>query len=141
MTVYRRGAICWFDFVHKGQRVQRSTRQGNRRIAEQLEAVERSRLSLADAGIVDRVPAPLLSDFAKQFLGEVEKDRHPRTVRRYRVSLVSLEKWFGSKRLGEITAEAINQYKLKRLELGRAGATVNRDLACLRRVLGLAVRL
>jgi site-specific recombinase XerD len=141
MTVYRRGAIYWYDFVHKGRRIQRSTRQGNRRIAEQLEAVDRSRLSLTDAGITERAPAPLLSDFSKQFLADVEKDRHPRTVRRYRVSLVSLEKWLGSKRLNEISAESISQYKMKRLELGRAAATVNRDLACLRRILGMAVRL
>jgi integrase len=140
MTVYRRGVIYWYDFVHRGKRVQRSTRQGNCRIAEQLEAVERSRLSLADAGIVDREPAPLFSDFTKRFLGEVEKHRHPRTVRRYRVSLVSLGKWFGSKRLSELTAEAISQFKLRRLELGRSPATVNRDLACLRRMLGMAVR-
>jgi len=140
MTIYRRGSVYWFDFVCKGRRIQRSTRQGNWRVAEQLEAVERSRLSLAEAGIVEREPAPLLSDFAKQFLAEVEKDRHPRTVRRYRVSLVSLEKWFGSKRLSEITSEAISQYKSKRLELGRSNATINRDLACLRRLLGMAVR-
>jgi integrase len=140
MTVYRRGSAYWFDFVHKGQRVQRSTRQGNRRVAEQIEATERSRLALADVGIVEREPAPLLSDYAKHFLVEVGKDRNPRTVRRYRVSLVSLEKWFGSKRLSEITGETIGQYKTRRLELGRKGSTINRDLACLRRILGMAVR-
>jgi integrase len=140
MTVYRRGSAYWFDFVHKGQRVQRSTRQGNRRVAEQIEATERSRMALADVGIVEREPAPLLSDFAKQFLAEVGKDRNPRTVRRYRVSLVSLEKWFGSKRLSEITAETIGQYQTRRLGLGRKGSTVNRDLACLRRILGMAVK-
>jgi integrase len=140
MTIYRRGSTYWFDFVHKGQRVQRSTSQGNRRVAEQIEATERSRMALADVGIVEREPAPLLSDYAKHFLAEVGKDRNPRTVRRYRVSLVSLGKWFGSKRLSELTAEAISQYQSKRLELGRAAATVNRDLACLRLILGMAIR-
>jgi integrase len=109
-------------------------------VAEQIEATERSRLALADVGIVEREPAPLLSNFAKHFLVEVGKDRNPRTVRRYRVSLVSLEKWFGPKRLSEITAESIAQYKTRRLELGRMGSTINRDLACLRRILGMAVR-
>lgn len=140
MTVYRRGSAYWFDFVHKGHRIQRSTRQGNRRVAEQIEAAERSRLALADAGIVEREPAPLLSNFAKHFLVEVAKDRNPHTVRRYRVSLISLEQFFGSKRLSEITAENIGQFKTRRLELGRKGSTINRDLACLRRVLGMAVR-
>src|ERR1700694_742456 len=140
MTIYRRGSAYWFDFVHKGKRVQRSTRQGNRRVAEQIEATERRRLSLADVGIVEREPAPLLSDFARRFLVEVGKDRNPRTVRRYRVSLVALEKWFGSKRLSEVTAESISQYKTKRLGLGRMVTTINRDLACLRRILGMAVR-
>src|ERR1700692_1498895 len=137
MTVYHRGSAYWFDFVHKGQRVQRSTRQGNRRVAEQIEATERSRLALADVGIVEREPAPLLSDYAKHFLVEVGKNRNPRTVRRYRVSLVSLGKWFGSKRLSEITGETVNQYKTRRLELGRMGSTINCDLACLRRILGM----
>lgn len=140
MTVYKRGNVYWFDFVFKGRRIQRSTRQGNWRVAEQLEAADRSRLALADVGIVEREPAPVFSDFAKHFLAEMSKECNPRTVRRYQVSLVSLKKWFGSKRLSEITAEAISQYKLKRLELGRSNATVNRDLACLRRMLGVAVK-
>ena len=138
MTVYRRGSTYWFDFVHKGQRVQRSTVKATG--AWQSKSRPRTQpLVTGRCGDRGARASPLLSDFAKHFLVEVGKDRNPRTVRRYRVSLVSLEKWFGSKRLNEITAEAISQYQSKRdSNWAAAAATVNRDLACLRRILGMA---
>lgn len=140
MAIFKRGRTYWYHFWFNGQHIQRSTKQGNPRVARQIEAAYRTKLAKGEVGIEDRMPAPQFDRFAKEFLEKVEAERNPRTHRRYRVSLVSLRRWFGGRRLDEITTARIEQYKLKRLEEGRSNATVNRDLACLRRMLRLAVR-
>jgi len=56
------------------------------------------------------------------------------------VSLVSLKAALGKKRLSEVTPAEIDLFKQSRLNSGRKGSTVNRDLACLRRLLRVAVK-
>jgi integrase len=51
-----------------------------------------------------------------------------------------LEAAFGRKYLDEITAELIRAFKEARLEQQRSPATINRDLSCLRQILGIAVK-
>lgn len=141
MGIYKRsGGTYWYSFWHKSKRVQESTRQGSPVLARQLEAAHRLRLVKADAGIEEPTLAPRLNDFAPEFLKLVEAERRPRTHRRYSVSLVSLKEWFGNKRLSEITPQDIDRFKQARLSAGRKGSTINRDLACLRRLLRVAVR-
>lgn len=52
----------------------------------------------------------------------------------------NLRAFFGDARAREITTAAIEAYQAKRLELGAAGATINRELSALRRAFVLAVR-
>lgn len=44
MSVYRRGGVYWMDFWFRGQRYQRSTRQGNERKALRMESTFRDQL-------------------------------------------------------------------------------------------------
>jgi len=140
MGIYKRGDTYWYNFWHKGKRVQESTRQGSPVVARQLEAAHRLRLVRADAGIEEPLLAPRLNEFAPEFLKVVQAERKSTTHRRYSVSLVSLKEAFGSKRLSEITSQEIDRFKQARLSAGRKGSTINRDLACLRRLLRVAVK-
>lgn len=140
MSVYKRGNVWSYGFSFNKKRIQKSTKQGNKRIAEQMEAAHKTALAKGEVGIVDKKSAPAFDPFADEFLVAVKAARSPATHRRYGVSLVSLRGCFGRRRLDEITVEHIEQYKLKRLGDGRSNATVNRDLACLRRMLRLAVK-
>src|SRR5215469_7542618 len=140
MSIFKRGRVYWFHFVLDGRHVQQSTKQGNPRVARQIEAAHRVRLVKAAAGIEEPTLALYFSDFAEEFLKVVKGERKPRTHHRYSVSLVSLKKAFGGKRLAEITPEEIDRFKLGRLNCGRKGSTINRDLACLRRLLRVAVK-
>lgn len=62
-------------------------------------------------------------------------------MERYETSLKSLRPWFDRKRLDEIRAEEIERFKQARLQRGCSPSTVNRDLACLRRILSFALQL
>jgi len=156
MSVFKRkGSPHYqYDFIFMGRRCWGSTRLTNRIAAERCENNLRDRLARRRAGILDPEPAPLLRDFAKQFLDRVRPELRPNTWRGYRVSLGlrtdengkqheregALLGRFGSKRLDEITAEEIERFKQARLQDGKSPSTINRDLACLRRVLLFGVK-
>src|SRR5215471_8757893 len=140
MSIFKRSGVYWYNFWFNGQHIQESAKQGSPRIARQMEAAHRVRLVKAAAGIEEPTLAPCFSDFADEFLKLVKDERRAQTHRRYSVSLVSLKEAFGSKRLSEITPEEIDRFKQARLNSGRKGSTINRDLACLRRLLRVAVK-
>jgi integrase len=157
MSIFKRpgSPFYQFDFIFKGRRCWGSTKLTNRIAAERYENKLRDKLAQSRAGILDPEPPPLFGDFAKEFLARTKGETRPNTSRCYRVSLGlvqdedgkqserkgSLLDWFGRRRLDEIAADEIERYKQSRLEKGLSASTVNRDLACLRRVLLLAVRL
>ncbi len=142
MSVFKRpdSRYYWYDFLFEGRRCQGSTKMANRKAADRVEAVLKTRLAEGRVGIVERKPVPRLSDYQEHFLQVIGLDRKPRTVAFYRTCLGNLGPDFGAKRLGEITPEGIRAYKERRLSNGCAGRTVNCDLATLRRVFSIAVK-
>jgi integrase len=81
--------------------------------------------------------APQLEQFCREFL---ESIRHPNTKKRYATSVANLLAHFGDIQLPNITPERIEQFKNARLADKVRAATVNRDLAVLRRMLRIAER-
>jgi hypothetical protein len=52
MSVYQRFDGVWhFRYVWRGQVIRRSTKQGNKRAAEEMEALDRTARAKGDAGI------------------------------------------------------------------------------------------
>jgi hypothetical protein len=45
MAVYKRGKIWWYKFVWNGAQIRHSTKQTNKRVAEQMEAAHRTSLA------------------------------------------------------------------------------------------------
>lgn len=139
MRVYKRGRYYSYNFVFDGMHDQIS-KLTNKIVAQGAEAIHKSELAQARAGIVRRKPAPLLKEFQSDFLEMVALQRKPKTHSSYGTCLSNLLPWFGGSRLSDISAEAIAEFKESRLRDGRRGTTVNRDLACLRRVLSIAMK-
>jgi integrase len=80
---------------------------------------------------------PRLEQFSKEFLDSI---RHQNTRKRYASSVANLRMHFGDAKLSEISAERIDEFKECRLTSRVRAATVNRDLAVLRRMLKIAER-
>ena len=99
--------------------------------------------NLADerAGIVKRKPAPLLSEFAERFVEqfEVRHNNKPQTVAFYAAKLSRLLEFstLATARLDNVDESLIVQYVVAR-SASVLPATVNRELATLRRMLRLA---
>ena len=142
MGVYRRGDVWWYRFNWNGKRVRESTKQSNRRVAQQIEAAHRTALAKGEVGIRDRTQCPTLKDFANgEFLAFVRatSSGKPRTVTFYETTVNNLvSSGLGSMRMDAITAEAISQFITRRRDAHMAIATINRDLATLRRMFRLA---
>ncbi len=148
MAVYKRGGVWWYEFQFNGERVRESTKQGNRRVAEQMEAAKRTALAKGEVGIEDRRKTPTLRQFAPRFEKHIEATcaEKPQTVEFYRSKLrflLAYEPLAGA-RLDRIDEAAIEGYvQNRRRSKSRRNqqvspATVNRELATLRRLLRLA---
>ncbi len=90
MSIYKRRKTYWFSFWFDGQRIQKSTKQGNPRVARQIEAAYRTKLAKGEIGIAERVPAPTLKEFAQRFIDAVQVRSKPRTLEFYAQQLKRL---------------------------------------------------
>src|SRR5215813_12013278 len=71
MAVYKqpKSKNWWYKFNWNGEPIRESTKQTNKRVAEQMEAAHKTSFAKGEVGIRDRKPAPTLKDFAeKDFL-------------------------------------------------------------------------
>lgn len=142
MGVFKRGGVWWYRFRWNNVEVRESTKQTNKRAAEQMEAARKTALAKKEVGI--RVGTiPTLREFLeKQFLPWVraEKREKPATVKFYELhseTLLAFKPW-ADQALDEITNEQLRGFIERRQIEGRQTSTINRSLATLRRALTLA---
>ena len=138
----------YYKFHWRGALVRRSTRQSNKRVAEQLEAAHRTALAKGEVGIKEREPAPILAVFAPRFTEAIETQcaDKPATVGFYKEKLANLldYKPFARAKLDQIDEALIDEFKnrrskqVSRRNIPLSPASVNRELATLRRLLRLA---
>src|SRR3954463_16162204 len=66
MAVYKqpKSKYWWYKFTWNGDAMRESTKQTNKRLAEQMEAAHRTALAKGEVGIRDRKPVPTLKEFA-----------------------------------------------------------------------------
>lgn len=142
MTVFKRGSVYKYHFVFNGEHIQRSTRQGNRRVAIDMEAAHRTRLAKGEVGIFERKTAPTLKEFAPRFIKFVKTNNgsKPETVRFYLGKLDRLLAYdpLARERLDRIDAAEIDDY-IQHRSKQVSTVTVNRELATLRRLMHIAV--
>jgi integrase len=148
MSIYKRGDVYWYEFSFNGERIRESARTGNDKAARQIEAAHRARLAKGEAGIHEQPPVPTLAEFAPRFQRAIETvcaDK-PATVGLYEEKLRRLlaDSQLAGAHLDAIDESVIDGYKQRRTrQLSRYGrplspASVNRELATLRRLLRLA---
>jgi len=109
MSIFKRGRTYWFHFCFESRHVQRSTSQGNPRVARQIEAAYRTKLAKGEVGIFERKRIPTFSEAMSNFLAwsESQHASHPRTHVRYKTSSVALLRCFKSFRLDAITPDHV----------------------------------
>jgi integrase len=135
MGIYRRGRIYHIDFSDQNRRrIQESSHTTNKREAEKLLALRKSEVL---RGIYHQPVRMTLGEFAVPYMEHAEANK--RSWLRDEQMLKALVGFFGADRqLTDITSVDIEGYKLHRRKQV-SGATVNRELALLKRMFNLAI--
>ena len=144
MAVYKRGRVWWYRFVWNGESIRESTKQRNKRTAEQMEAAHKTSLAKGEVGIRDRKPVPTFKNFAeKDFKPFIESrfQNKPKTLEYYKNGIKNLLAFatVAGSALDEITADKIAGFIAKLRERRLEVASINRQLEVLRRMLKLAM--
>jgi integrase len=142
MSIYKRGDVYWYKFMWQGKRVRESTRQGNDKVARQMEAAHRTSLAKGEVGIRDKKVVPMFVEFCeKRFEPWIESTTARKTwLDFYRVGLRAIKGYrpLASLRLDEITSEIAVGFAGYRQSQGPQVSSVNSSLRVLRRVLRVA---
>jgi integrase len=140
--IYKRGRIYWYKFVWQGDTIRESTKQGNDKVARQMEAAHRTALAKGEVGIRERKPIPTLTEFCeKRFEPWCESTTTQKTWRDfYRVGLLALKGYapLANLTLDAISSEKIADFASHRQARGLQVSSINSSLRVLRRVLRLA---
>lgn len=143
--IYKRGRIYWYRFQWLGNLIRKSTKQGNDKVARQMEAAHRTALAKGLVGIRERKPAPTLSEFSRErfllWARATFEHSSPKSWAWYRVGTRALTSYraLAERRLSEITGEQVADFAVFRLTSGLQISTINSSLRVLRRMLRLAV--
>jgi len=164
MAVYKqqKSKYWWYKFTWNGELIRMSTKQTNKRVAEQMEAAHRTALAKGEVGIREKANAPTFPKLVERFLdwSRREHREHPKTTAFYEDMVRSLLRYepFKTIRIDKIdnsVRDAFIDYRLRctRIKVIRRSkgtvayeestqpisvATVNRELATLRCMLNLA---
>jgi integrase len=154
MSLYKRNGVWWYHFIFEGRHIQKSSKVGNKRDAEVIEAAYRTQLAKSEVGIdppEEQTPIPTFKQAMEDFLewAKAEYAAHPATCRRYVTSSKALLRNFGNTSLDRISSDDVEKFKTWRARQKKAAqgkkskraakvtkqlrpATVNRELACLK---------
>jgi integrase len=140
VSIYKRGDVYWYKFMWQGKLVRESTKQGNDKVARQMEAAHRTSLAKGEVGIRDKKPVPTLAEFLRHdFIPYVEAKHASKTgtLEYYRdgANMVLKFEWAGEK-LDQISDQQAQMFTMKFAKL--SPSRINCGLRSLRRALNLA---
>jgi integrase len=143
MGIYKRGDIYWYRFNWHGEQIRESTKQGNARVAGQIEAAHKTALAKGEVGIRERVSTPTLKQFAEHdFLPYIEArfTDKPNTIAYYKFGVKRLADFdtLADTHLDSISPKHITAFVEQRRGEGLEVSSINRQLEVLRRMFKLA---
>lgn len=138
MGLVKRGKYWCMRFTYQGRQVRRTTGTADRRLAEAI-------LGKVRAQIVEGRWFETLEEKTRTFDELMERYLTEHAVkksepRHYRGYFNSLKVFFRGRTLAEITPKLIVEYKNRRYEAGLKPASINRELANLKKAFNLAVK-
>lgn len=136
--IYKRGAICWMKYYSNGKPYRESARTTKKSEAKRL--LKKREGEIAQGKIpgiyFDKVR---FDELAENILRDYRINEKKSLVRTER-SVRHLKKEFSGIRVTDISTPRINSYVEKRINEGAKNATINRELAALKRIFNLAAQ-
>ena len=125
----------WIGFYHRGREIRESSESTNEGEAKRL--LKRKVTAIESGKVFAREDKLTFDELAKDLENDY-KVNGKRTLADLSYRVGHLREFFGMDRAIDITTDRGRAYQRKRLEEGAAPATINRELAALRRMLSLA---
>jgi integrase len=127
-----------------GKQVRESTKQGNDKVARQMESAHRTSLAKGEVGIREKKLVPTFAEFVRvrfEPWAESVFASKPKTWLWYRNGMRRLIAFtpIAELRLNELNGESVASYVAHRKSAGLEVSSINRELQVLRRILHLAV--
>jgi hypothetical protein len=151
MGIYKRGEKYWYKFMWQGELVRESTKQGNDKIARNMESAHRTALAKGVVGIREKKAAPQFNEFAQRVEDWAKVNVSPGGFCWYRAGLRALKAYrpIAALRIDEITGEHASSFAAHELNRdqetnaaknrrGMSIGSINSELRVLRRALRLA---
>ncbi len=138
-SVFQRGSVWWIAFYRDGQRYRESSESDNRAVAVRL---LKRRLAEAQSGkpMGVQVEKTTLNDLQGILLDHYRMNAKRSTKRAAQALNHLLDHFDRDCRANAITGDRVNRYVVERQQAGAANATINRELAALKRSFSLAYR-
>ncbi len=135
--VYQRGGVWWIDYSHRGKRHRESSESTKRADATKL---LKTRLAEMGGGkfIGPSAEKVTFEDLAELIVADYTVNER-KSMRSVHTALKRLREVFGNDRALDITTVRIKTYIAMRRETGLENATIQKDLAALRRMFNLAL--
>ena len=143
--IYKRGKIYWYKFMWAGKLVRESTKQGNDKVARQMESAHRTSLAKGEVGIREPKAIPTLKEFCTNRVEPWARSTFENTCITnwtwYRTGIRALTgyKALADVQIDQITSELASDFASYRLRQKMQISTANNSLRVLRRILNLAV--
>ena len=138
MGLVKRGSTWWISFIYQGQQVRRSTGTADKRMAEAI--LGKVKVQIIEGRFFEkpeeqhRTLKELMDRYASEHVAKRANHRWELT------SIKNLKDFFGNPTLDHITPKLIVAYKNRRYADGVKPATINRELATLKKAFNLARR-
>lgn len=137
--MYQRNGNWVTEFYHDGVRYKKSLGKGiSKTVAKEREA--KFKTEVREGKHRQKSRKIKFENFAEKYLEHARVNKKPSSAKRNQVSINMLIPFFRGKLLSSINSFQVEQYKKDRRDNGASPATVNRDVACLRNMMNLAVQ-
>lgn len=137
-SLYQRGNTWWLKYYRNGKSYRESSNSDKKMVAKKLLARREGDIAKGKIPGVqfDKI---MFEDLAEGFLRDYKINQKKSMLKAER-SVNHLKKAFENVRVTQITTPRINAFIEDRLSEGMANATINRELAALKRMLNLGAR-
>ena len=137
-SIYKRGGKLWIKYFKNGRCYRESSGSDKKMVAKKLLEIREGEIAQGKLpGIMfEKVT---FDDLSTGFCRDYRINQKKSLVRAER-SVNHLTGFFGGMKATQITTPIIQQYIMRRIDEGAANATINRELAALKRMLNLGAK-
>ena len=137
-SIYKRGSVYWIKYYRNGKAYRESS--GSKKHIDAKRLLKKREGEISNGKIPGIYFDRVKFDDLKEELIRDYKINKKKSLERLKFSLKHLQEFFGGDKVTAITSSKINEYVDTRLKDGAANATINRELAALKRMLNLGAR-